>query len=53
MADVRGYTLAQLRAFTEAAERGRRRALRDQVVNLRAAKYDKKSFKDYLKKLDG
>lgn len=37
--------------FTEAAERARRRDLADQVVNLRAAQYDKNAFKDYLKKL--
>jgi len=49
---VRGYTLAQLRAFTAAAEKSRRRELRDQVVNLRAAQYEKNDFAKYLKGLD-
>jgi hypothetical protein len=41
----------QLRAFTEAAERARRRRLADEVSNMRAAQYDKKHFTDYLKAL--
>lgn len=49
---MRGYTLMQLRAFTEAAERARRRGLVDQLSNLRAAQYDQKHFTDYLKALD-
>lgn len=49
--DVRGYTLRQLRAFTEAAGRARRRELRDDVVNLRAAQYDKNGFKAYLESI--
>jgi hypothetical protein len=52
LGDVRGYTLAQLRAFTAAAEKSRRRELRDQVVNLRAAQYEKNDFAKYLKGLD-
>ena len=49
--DVRGYTLGQLRTFTEAAERAKRRELADQVVNLRAAKYPKQEFNAYLRVL--
>jgi hypothetical protein len=48
---VRGYTLGQLRTFTEAAERAKRRELADQVVNLRAAKYPKQEFNAYLRVL--
>ncbi|MEO6518824.1 MAG: hypothetical protein ABIO17_07525 [Pseudoxanthomonas sp.] len=40
-----------MRAFTEAAERARRRSVADELINLRAAQYDKKHFNQYLKKL--
>lgn len=47
-----GFTLMQFRAFTEAAQRARRRTLADELVNIRAAaKYDSKGFKSYLKGL--
>jgi len=50
--DVLGFTLMQFRAFTEAAQRARRRNLADELVNIRAAaKYDGKGFKSYLKGL--
>lgn len=50
---MRGYTLGQLRAFSEAAERARRRDLIDQAWNLRAAQADTKDFEKHLKALDG
>jgi gamma-glutamylcysteine synthetase len=49
--EVKGYTLRQLREFTDAAERARRRAMVDDLVNLRASQYDKNSYRDYLRKL--
>ena len=49
--DVRGYTLGQLRSFTEAAERAHRRDLADQLATLKAATYPKKEFNAYLKAL--
>lgn len=52
MVDIRGYTLLQLRAFTEAADGSRRRALADQFRNLRAvANLDQKCSDAYLKAL--
>jgi hypothetical protein len=41
----------QLQAFTEAAERARRRRLVDELFNLRAARYEKQHFTEYLNKL--
>lgn len=49
--DIKQYTLGQLRAFTEAAERSRRRRLADDAVTARAAQYDSKEFSAYLKGL--
>ena len=49
--DIRGYTLLQLRTFTEAAERARRRAMVDDLANLRAAQYDNGNYAKYLKAL--
>lgn len=46
------YTLAQMRAYTRAAERSDRRRQRDTLVALRAAQYDRNTFKALLKKLD-
>lgn len=43
--------MQQLRAFTEAAERARRRDLLDGVINLRAAQYDKSNYGKYVKTL--
>jgi hypothetical protein len=48
---VRGYTLRQLRLFTEAAERSRRRDRVDRLVDARAVKYQKREFASYLKAL--
>lgn len=52
MSDIRGYTLAQFGAFSRAASRRHRQQMRDAVVNLRAAQYEKKDFVKYLKQLD-
>lgn len=50
--DIRGYTLMQLRVFSEAAERARRRDMADDVINLRVAQFsDKNDFKTYMKAL--
>jgi hypothetical protein len=52
--EIRHYTLAQVRLFSEAASRSYRRSLRDQVAGFRAAsQYKSPEFKAYLKKLDG
>ena len=51
--EVRAMTLAQVRLYTEAANRRYRRHLRDQAVTARAAQYDKSNFQKYLKSLDG
>lgn len=52
MSEIRGFTLRQLRAFTEAAERGRRRQLADLLSVARAAEhYDAKDFKAFMGKL--
>ena len=52
MSDIRGYTLAQFGAFSRAASRQRRQQMRDDVVNLRAAQYERKDFVKYLKQLE-
>jgi len=52
LSDIRGYTFAQLRAFTHAAERARRRALRDDSVSTRAAQYDKRDWTAWLLHLE-
>lgn len=49
--EIKHYTLSQLREFTAAAERARRRALADQLVNLRASQYEKHTYRDFLRKL--
>lgn len=49
--DIQHYTLGQLRAFTEAAERSQRRKLADDAVTARAAQYDTNDFKKYLTEL--
>jgi hypothetical protein len=51
LTEIRTYTLAQLRAFTEAAERARKRSRVDELMDLRASQYDGKTFSKYLKKL--
>lgn len=52
MTEIRGYTLAQFEAFSRAAGRQRRQRMRDDVVNLRAAQYEKNDFVKYLKQLE-
>ena len=52
MTEIRGYTLAQFEAFSRAAGRQRRQLMRDDVVNLRAAQYEKNDFVKYLKQLE-
>ncbi len=49
---MRDYTLAQVRAFTEAAARDDRRSLRDQATAARAAQYDENSWAAYMRKLE-
>jgi hypothetical protein len=51
LSEIRGYTLRQLRAFTEAGARARRRHLADLLSVMRAAEYDKKDFKAFMGKL--
>ena len=51
MTEIKGYTLAQVRAFTAAAGRARKARLVEDVINLRAAQYEKNPFLKYLKKL--
>jgi hypothetical protein len=48
---VRGYSLLQLRLFTEAAVRARRRELAELAIAARSAQYDKKGFRDHLRGL--
>ena len=52
-AEIRYYTFAQLRRATQAAERARRRELRDMTVAIRAAsKYQSRDFRAFVRKLD-
>lgn len=51
LSDVRGYTLAQLRAFSEAADRARRMELADTLTIQRAATYATADFNALLKRL--
>jgi hypothetical protein len=52
LADVRGYTLQQVRLFTQAALRARRRELAEDLFNARVAgMYDESGFTTYLGKL--
>lgn len=45
-------TTAQLRAYGQAAERARRRDLRDLLVIVRGAQYDKAGFQKLTKALE-
>lgn len=49
--DIRGFTLHQLQSFSEAAMRAHRRGLADELSNLRAAQFDKNTYKAYRKAL--
>lgn len=51
LSEIRGYTLRQVRAFSEAAGRAKRRAMADHAAIARAAQYDKKDFEAFMKKL--
>jgi hypothetical protein len=50
---VRGYTLHQLRTFSEAAGRTEHRARVCRLIDLRASQFESKDFEDYLRRLDG
>lgn len=45
--------MAQFKAFSEAAARAAKRALADELINLRAAQFDSADFSKYLGKLTG
>ena len=47
------YTLGQLRAFTQAAERSHRQRLAEDAITARAAQYDTADFNKYIKGLMG
>jgi len=49
---VLGFTLAQLRAYSIAVERARRRENRDLLVLLRGSQYDKTEFMKLLGALE-
>lgn len=51
LGDIRGYTLMQLRTFSLAAVKARRRELAENLVSLRAARYEKSEYADFLRKL--
>jgi hypothetical protein len=51
LADIRGYTLHQFRAFTEAAARSARRRLADNLAIARVAQYERKDYEAVLRKL--
>lgn len=54
MDDIRGYTIAQVRAFGAAAERARSRDLADAAwIQRAAAHYDKAGFGKVMKELSG
>lgn len=49
---VLGFTLAQLRAYTLAAERTRKRDHRDLLALLRGAQYERRDFEKLLDALE-
>lgn len=52
LSDIKGYTLAQVRAFAQAGERARRMELADQLTIQRAAAhYESKHVSELMKKL--
>lgn len=53
LSEIRTYTLRQVRAFSEAAGRAKRRDMADSAAIARAAQYDKKDFEAFMKKLGG
>ncbi|HHW4672621.1 MAG TPA: hypothetical protein ACQGQF_02145 [Xylella fastidiosa subsp. pauca] len=48
MTQIKGYTLAQLRAFSQAAGRAAVRRQRDAAITLRAAQYAQSDFERYI-----
>jgi len=52
LSDIRGYTFAQLRAFTHAAGRARRRALRDAALSARAAQWERADWAAFVRALE-
>lgn len=53
LSEIRGYTLAQFRKFSDAAQRAHRRHLVDLGNVMRATTYDGNSFGAFMKKLEG
>ncbi|HDS1123499.1 TPA: hypothetical protein QDZ60_000768 [Stenotrophomonas maltophilia] len=51
MGCIKGYTLAQFRAFSEASALARRRHLAEELMNLRAAQFEGSDYSAYLNKL--
>jgi len=51
LTEVKNMTLAQLRAFTAASQRAHKQRMAEELINARAAQYDKNSFSKYLKSL--
>jgi hypothetical protein len=49
---VLGFTLGQLRAYSQAADRAKKREHRDLLVLLRGAQYDQEAFTQLLNKLE-
>ena len=48
---MKGYTIAQVSAFVAAIGRATKRDRLQQIFDRRAAGYDKKTFKDYVKEI--
>lgn len=53
LGEIRGYTLGQVRKFSDAAQRAHRRQLVDMGNVMRASTYDKNSFDAFMKQLEG
>lgn len=53
MTEIRGYTVAQVRAFVRAIGREERRRRRNALLDARASQMTGKGFEKYLKYLDG
>ena len=53
LGEIRTYTLAQFRKFSDAAQRAHRRQLMDMGSVMRATTYDKSSYESFMKRLEG
>src|SRR5690606_5305109 len=53
MTEIRGYTVAQVRAFVRAIGRAERRRRRNALLDARASQMTGKGFEQYLKHFDG